>query len=361
MLEFVGFIPPPITGLSEEAVKKHLYVTESLKPMLMHVQDRFGGYLKTEVSKYSDDNPPQKSKDTEEETLDGLVYEIITTKTTKKPGWKGILEELQTFLYLIERSYNRRERPTGIATLDETPYISSQLLMNVAIDLWKKVDVKGVRQEVKLKEDTDNLTKAADLTKNDLSQIVIPYSTKGNELESPIYFPGDGIRYVQVESLLNTIEGSVIEKMAQIAQDFMPKRPTAVKKPTEYDTTYEKVRASVQFPDEVMRMTQSKQKNIQYARIFAILFGEEGKKDIRITGEIEKLIEEPDSDLENLYRPKRRKGIFYVPLEIVKRRLTDLYKDTVTYSGQPVFQHIPLFSTPIWEPAKDVTQPAKPS
>lgn len=113
---------------------------------------------------FSDEKRPKDVK-IKNVTLDGIVFNITTRPTTKRPSYQDVYNNLVTYLGFIEQEYNEGKRKEGVLTIDSTQYISANLILEKLNDWKDEILKEGIEQKIEiakipeeLEEDIEGMT-----------------------------------------------------------------------------------------------------------------------------------------------------------------------------------------------------------
>jgi len=96
---------------------------------------------------YSDENIPDKEIEVASDIGD-LSFAVQVTPTTKRPGYKDVFDELDGYLRARLADYKAGNRPVGVLTIDDEPYISANEVLDRLGKARKKVIARGVSMKV---------------------------------------------------------------------------------------------------------------------------------------------------------------------------------------------------------------------
>ena len=137
---------PAYTGLDGENAD-NLYRAGQRKAFLgSEVVSPFVDALKTSTG-YSDDNIPDRLIEMAKDIGD-MRFVLKVTPTKKRPGYKDVFDELDSYLRARMAEYKAGNRPVGILTLDGEPYISANDMLGKIKKAKNKVTAEGVKIQI---------------------------------------------------------------------------------------------------------------------------------------------------------------------------------------------------------------------
>ncbi len=137
---------PEYRGLDVENADNYFRAGQRSAFIYSEVINPFETSLK-ESCGYSDNNIPKKET-TESVSAGNWEFSVRATPTTKRAGYKEIVEDVQDFLETRFDLYTNGERPMGITTIDNEPYIAVRAVRDKIKQARGSGAPKGVRLKI---------------------------------------------------------------------------------------------------------------------------------------------------------------------------------------------------------------------
>jgi hypothetical protein len=134
---------PPYGGLDGKNADNYYKVGRRMALIYSEIIKPFEAALK-ETTGFSDYNMPEKEKELPL-SVGSIEFLLRATPTTKRPGYREVVDELNAYLDTRLVQYTEGERPPGILTIDGEAYIPSNQVLSMIRDARDRILSKGVR------------------------------------------------------------------------------------------------------------------------------------------------------------------------------------------------------------------------
>ena len=114
---------PEYGGLDGDNADNYYKAGQRKAFLYSEMVDPFTSSLK-EFTDYSDENIPDDEMEISCD-IGNLGFVFTATPTKKRPGYKEVFEDVDSYLRTRLAEYKAGERPVGVFTIDDEPYISS--------------------------------------------------------------------------------------------------------------------------------------------------------------------------------------------------------------------------------------------
>ncbi len=307
-------VVPEYRGLDEESAGNY-YRSGSRDALLRaEVLNPFDEALRDSAG-YNDKFP--EGKETVDIALEGFNFSVEVQHTKKRPGYKEIFEDMDNYLRARLDDYESGNRPRGVLTLEEEPYIS-------AFSLLERLD--GMRESVLSEGVKKTIVSPAPIQTD---SIVIPLGQDISSLNGM-----NAHRYLEAlalsesyRSFISGFEGELIGLTG-----FDNKHP-----PQETEHLYKRL------GDHIFHVKSVPYNSIGYGTALAGLDREPPKRKPEKAGELVLVTRGIESPAAERYRPKRREGDCLVRLRELATRMDELKEENtkVAVRQKPIL-HYPI-------------------
>lgn len=175
---------PAYTGLDGRNADNYYRATQRSAFMQGEVLEPFCGALK-EFTEYDSDNIPDSEKEISL-SIGRYGFLLKATPTARRPGYKAVFEDAEQFLDTKLEEYEAGERPRGILTIEDEPYIAAKAILSRIEEARETGDLSDVNISI------------ADITpwQREVYSMVVPLGIDMSELTE-----GNAARYLEAHSL----------------------------------------------------------------------------------------------------------------------------------------------------------------
>lgn len=306
---------PAYTGLDGESADNYYKAAERRAFLSASVVNPFSDSLR-ESTGYSDQNAPDNEVEVARE-IGSLRFVVKVTPTKKRPGYKEVFEELDGYLRARLAEYKAGNRPVGVFTIDDQPYISAHEILGRIKNAKSRVTSKGVKIGV---EDPE-LPSVPE-------SISVPLGMDLGKLTE-----GNAARYMEAFAMTGGFDDMISALREELLglTGFSEQHP-----PAQTEHMYR------QIGSHVFHVASVPYKSISYGKVMNGLDSEPGKKDVAKGGDLVLVTMDVDLPRLKVYDTKQRDGDRLVRLKSLLKRIDTLFeKSTEVKIRQPI-EHFPL-------------------
>lgn len=266
---------------------------------------------------YDDDNIPAEAVVVAQD-LGGHRFVMRAVPTDKRPGYGDVFQELDDRLSTRLAEYNRGERPPGILTIEDEPYISARDVMKFIKRVKDRVTSEGVKREVTEKPEVPE----------GIESVTVPLGAAMDLTEGAarLYMDCLGLA-ASYSSFAAAFEADLLG-LTGYSDTHLPE---------ETDHMYQHL------GQHIFHVTSVPYDSTKYAAVINGLVKPPPKKKVEKGGDLALVTKDVDIPRLNIYAARKRDSDTLVRLRGLKRRLGELARrNTETKLRQKPIKHYPL-------------------
>lgn len=307
---------PEYTGLDGENADNYYKACQRNALLSSEIITPFRTALK-EHTGYDDENRPNGEVEVPCDIGD-FRFCMKVTPTAKRPGYKDVFEEVYFYLSTRLDEYKASERPVGVWTIEDEPYVSAEDILAMMNKMKRRIKSKGVKIEI-----TDPELPAGN------GSMVLPLGADTSELTE-----GNAGRYLEARSMAERYAG-FISGFEEELLGF-----------TGYGNDHPPEQAEHMFRHigrHIFHVASVPYESTCYGKIIAGLNAKPGKKKVETGGDLVLVTKNIEIPRLKMYKARQREGEHLIRLKGLLKRMDKLMEDkTDTKVRQKPILHYPI-------------------